>query len=165
MKHLFRILVFMALISLTGCYIGPEYYFKAKQLLPTVRDIELVYYENEHPRRMIPSENTHPIFDYEQFYYVEMLDHSLIEDFINDLTNIKFNKLNRISNAPTGYTILLHNGSTITVLSCAVINLIEYSFVAEIESYTGNFKHVYGMFNSHKDFDKLAKKYFTSFKK
>ncbi len=155
----------MIMFSLTGCYIGPVFYFDAKDLSKEIREIEFVYYENKYPSRMIVDENNTPIFNYGFCDSLEVLDKSLIDDFINDLANIKFHKLNRISNAPVGYTILLRQFNyDFIVLSCAVIDHIEYSFVAKFKAYGDGFMENYAMFKTHKDFDKLAKKYFASFK-
>lgn len=161
MKHLFFIIIIILSFTLYGCVSDPNtYYFDSSILITDTLEIELVFYQNDSPKMITVSDNKFPSFIYENSTSLEMLDTSLLDSFILELSTITFHDQNESANSPVGNTLVLHqsNGDML-IISCSLIEGIAYSFVSRFDSNNNYIEHI-ASFADRPKFKRLLMKYF-----
>lgn len=150
----------LILFCLLGCMDPRVYCFNADEIMEKVSRIELVECTNDNPKKIIVNENTIPSFDFSKVSIIQDLKEEKFEDFLNELSLIRFHVENESVNSPVGYAVLIYMQSNeIIVLSCTVISNIGYGMAASF-TYEGNFiKHI-ASFAEGQRFRELIAKYF-----
>ena len=150
----------LIILLLTGCDPG-IYYFDSDELLEEVTKIELVECVNENPKMITVSDGSVPKFDVNSIKLIVELSNDKVDDFIADLSTIRFHHENESVDSPTGYAVLIYNDKDeIIVISCTILNNYGYSMVAKF-SIDGKFVEHIARFAEGSKYRNLLEKYFN----
>ena len=112
-------MIICVFISLSGCVWDPaSYLFDYEKLKEQVATVELINYENEEPKKIKDISEILP-YDFDKEEVLETLPADKIDDFIMDLSEIRFMIDSDFSNSPVGICIKVtyKNGEFIIITS------------------------------------------------
>lgn len=118
-KTISYIMIICVFISLSGCVWDPaSYLFDYEKLKEQVATVELINYENEEPKKIKDISEILP-YDFDKEEVLETLPADKIDDFIMDLSEIRFMIDSDFSNSPVGICIKVtyKNGEFIIITS------------------------------------------------
>ena len=120
MKKILTIVLLLAcLLGLVGCDPGSTR-MNAEELLNNTTKIELVAYENNHPKTIILGGKQTSVFDFNKTTFLAALEESHFEDVINDIAKQDLLVFGRTMNEPIGKTLILYqnDGTMVVLFSC-----------------------------------------------
>ena len=159
-KTISYIMIICVFISLSGCVWDPaSYLFDYEKLKEQVATVELINYENEEPKKIKDISEILP-YDFDKEEVLETLPADKIDDFIMDLSEIRFMIDSDFSNSPVGICIkVTYKSSEFIIISSTLIDGIAYRCVEVFDSQGYSIEHIGGVEN-RKDFVALVNKYF-----
>ena len=159
------VFVFACLFGLVGCDPSTNS-IDAEELLRNTEKIELVHYENEHPKLVRLDGKHAPVFDSGKTTTIAVLDDAHMEDVVQDIAQQQLLLWGRTVNEPVGKTLILYqrNGTMLVLFGCVYKNRIgvtKYFGSCNLYSQDGTFMEYLGDIAS--DYvDILELKYFKS---
>ena len=118
-KTISYIMILCVFISLSGCVWDPaSYLFDYEKLKEQVATVELINYENEEPKKIKDISEILP-YDFDKEEVLETLPADKIDDFIMDLSEIRFLDYSSFAKEPVEICIKItyKNGEFIIITS------------------------------------------------
>ncbi len=118
-KTISYIMIICVFISLSGCVWDPaSYLFDYEKLKEQVATVELINYENEEPKKIKDISEILP-YDFDKEEVLETLPADKIDDFIMDLSEIRFLDYSSFAKEPVEICIKItyKNGEFIIITS------------------------------------------------
>ena len=118
-KTISYIMIICVFISLSGCVWDPaSYLFDYEKLKEQVATVELINYENEEPKKIKDISEILP-YDFDKEEVLETLPADKIDDFIMDLSEIRFLDYSSFAKEPVEICIIItyKNGEFIIITS------------------------------------------------
>mgnify|MGYP001030312672 FL=1 len=159
-KTISYIMIICVFISLSGCVWDPaSYLFDYEKLKEQVATVELINYENEEPKKIKDISEILP-YDFDKEEVLETLPADKIDDFIMDLSEIRFMIDSDFSNSPVGICIkITYKNGEFIIISVTLMNGVVYCFIEVFDKLGYSIEHIGGIENRD-DIDRIINKYF-----
>ena len=158
-KTISYIMIICVFISLSGCVWDPaSYLFDYEKLKEQVATVELINYENEEPKKIKDISEILP-YDFDKEEVLETLPADKIDDFIMDLSEIRFLDYSSFAKEPVEICIKItyKNGEFIIITS----TLMDVAFgLVELFNSNGCPIEYIGAPGDRDEFVALVNKYF-----
>ena len=158
-KTISYIMIICVFISLSGCVWDPaSYLFDYEKLKEQVATVELINYENEEPKKIKDISEILP-YDFDKEEVLETLPADKIDDFIMDLSEIRFLDYSSFAKEPVEICIKItyKNGEFIIITSTLMD--VAYGLVELLNSNGCPIEYI-GAPGDRDEFVALVNKYF-----
>ena len=159
-KTISYIMIICVFISLSGCVWDPaSYLFDYEKLKEQVATVELINYENEEPKKIKDISEILP-YDFDKEEVLETLPADKIDDFIMDLSEIRFLDYSSFAKEPVEICIkITYKNGEFIIISVTLMNGVVYCFIEVFDKLGYSIEHIGGIENRD-DIDRIINKYF-----
>ena len=158
-KTISYIMIICVLVSLSGCAWDPaSYLFDYDELKERIATVELINYENDEPEKIDDDSKILP-YDFDKEEVLETLVVDKINDFVTDLSDIRFLDYSSFAKEPAGICIKITYKDGKFIIITSTLMDVAYGLVEVFDSNGYPIERI-GEPESRKDYVALVNKYF-----